>query len=111
MELFKKDKILTPDHIIDSGQYSSTLGKGKMYSSSRISSSIKPIGKTSVVSSSDDVCSIVKHSGKVMTILNDSFGLLKFSQDDISKQSYCLFDTFDLYMKGGKSAAQSNKSV
>merc|ERR1712179_588911 len=55
---------------------------------------------------------IVKHSGKVMTILNDSFGLLQFSQgDDISKQGYCLFDTFDLYLEGGKSAAQSNKSV
>merc|ERR1719369_1357486 len=111
VELYMKDKILTPDYIIESGQYSSTLGKVRRYSSSNISSSIQPIGKTSVVSSSDDVRCVVKYSGKVMTILNDSFGLLQFSQDDISKQSYCLFDTFDLYLEGGKSAAQSNTSV
>jgi len=111
MDLFKKDKILTPDYIIDSGQYSSTLGKVKRYSSSNISSTIKPSGKASVVARSDVRC-IVKHSGKVMTILNDSFGLLQFSEgDDISKPGYCLFDTFDLYLEGGKSAAQSNKSV
>ena len=109
MELFKKDKFLTPDYIIDSGNYRSTLGKSRRYSSFNPSSSIYPINKSPVRSTSE-VCSIVKHSGKVMAVLNDSFGLLQFTQDKI-KQSYCLFDTFDLYLEGGKSAAQSNKSV
>merc|ERR1719318_2475573 len=46
VELYKVDKILTPDYIIDSGEFKSTLVKPKRYgssSSSSISPSIKPI--------------------------------------------------------------------
>merc|ERR1719369_410329 len=81
----------------------------KSSSSSSSVASIKPI-KTATMSKSEDVKCLVKHKGRVITILNDSFGLLVFSQES-SKPNYCLFDTFDLYLEGGKSAAQSKKTV
>ena len=43
-------------------------------------------------------------------ILNDNFGLLEFCNEE-NKQTYCLFDTFDLYLEGGKTAAQSKMTV
>merc|ERR1719318_574659 len=112
VEMYKVDKILTPDYIIDSGEFKSTLVKPKRYgssSSSSISPSIKPI-KPAAASKPDDVKCLVKQTGKVMTILNDSFCLLKFCQPD-SSPSYCLFDTFDLYLEGGRTAAQSKLTV
>merc|ERR1719481_868439 len=108
VEQFKADKILTPDYIIDSGKYKGTLGKVSKYSNSS-SDTIKE-NRRHEDSERQEVVSLVKQSGKVFAILNDSFGLLQFSQEK-GKQSYCLFDTFDLYLEGGKSAAQSNKSV
>jgi len=114
VELYKVDKILTPDYIIDSGEFKSTLVKPKRFSSSSsssISSSIKPI-KPADVPKPEDVKCLVKQTGKVMTILNDSFCLLKFSQHVNSPSpSYCLFDTFDLYLEGGRTAAQSKLTV
>merc|ERR1712042_16145 len=108
VEQFKADKILTPDYIIDSGKYKGTLGKVSKYSNS--SSDTVKENRRHEDSERQEVVSLVKQNGKVFAILNDSFGLLQFSQDEV-KQSYCLFDTFDLYLEGGKSAAQSNKSV
>eukprot|EP00092_Neocalanus_flemingeri_P031428 GFUD01034134.1.p1 GENE.GFUD01034134.1~~GFUD01034134.1.p1 ORF type:complete len:720 (+),score=233.20 GFUD01034134.1:76-2160(+) len=114
VELYKEDKILTPDYIIDSGEFSSTLVKPKRYSSSSSSAhtnavSLKKQLKSVAVPSSKEVRTAVKQTGKVKNILNDNFGLLEFCRDDLP--TFCLFDTFDLYLEGGKTAAQGELTV
>ena len=43
--------------------------------------------------------------GHLASILNSSFGLIRFGA------SFCLFDTFDLFLETGKTAAQSRLTV
>ena len=43
--------------------------------------------------------------GHLASILNSSFGLIQ------SGASFCLFDTYDLFLEGGKTAAQSRLTV
>ena len=43
--------------------------------------------------------------GNLASILNPSFGLIRFGS------SFCLFDTFDLFLETGKTAAQSRLTV
>ena len=43
--------------------------------------------------------------GHLASILNSSFGLIRFGS------SFCLFDTFDLFLETGKTAAQSRLTV
>ena len=62
------------------------------------------------VTSSKSVQSLVNHTGRVVNILNDSFGLLQFCLTDTTS-SYCLFDTYDLYLGGGRTAAMSNLTL
>jgi len=82
------------------------------YNSSNLSSTvlinkqIKPLD----VTSPKVVKSLVKNTGKIKNILNDNFGLIEFYQDD-GKPTFCLFDTYDLYLEGGKTAAQSKLTV
>ena len=115
VELYKVDKILTPDYIIDSGEFVGTL-RPKRYSSSSNSTQAsaatfkKQLKLVAAPSSAKEIKSLVKCTGKVKTILNDNFGLLEFCQDD-AKTSYCLFDTFDLYCEGSRTAAQSKLTV
>ena len=112
VELYKVDKILTPDYIIDSGEFSSTLVKPKRFSSSS-SSSVTTTKKPVLVSTKScakEVKTLTKQTGKVKTILNDNFCLLEFCQEE-AKPDYCLFDTFDLYLEGGRTAAQSKLTV
>jgi len=115
VKLYKVDKILTPDYIIDSGEFVSTLRPKRYTSSSNSTQASAAIQKkqlklVSAPSSVQAVKSLVKCSGKVKAILNDNFGLLEFYQDD-ANISYCLFDTFDLYLEGSKTAAQSKLTV
>jgi len=104
VELYKVDKILTPDYIIDSGEFPSTLVKTKRFSGSSSSN------VTEVPLKSEEVKTVTKQSGRVQTILNDSFCLLEFHQED-GQLDFCLFDTFDLYLEGGRTAAQSKLTV
>ena len=53
---------------------------------------------------------LVSTMGKVKIILNDSFGLIEFEQPD-QGSNFCLFDTFDLYLEGGKTAAGSKLTM
>ena len=85
IELYKKNEVLNPDDIINLGKYESSL---------QASSTVKD-----EISSNDH--SLENVSGKVKTILNDNFGLLEFI-DDKSEVSFCLFDTYDLYVEGDK---------
>lgn len=43
--------------------------------------------------------------GNLTSILNSSFGLIRFGD------SFCLFDTYDLFLETGKTAAQSRLTV
>jgi hypothetical protein len=54
---------------------------------------------------------LVSTLGKVKTILNNSFGLIQFQLESSLQPEFCLFDTFDLYLEGGKTAARSELTV
>merc|ERR1719186_2508665 len=114
VELYKVDKILTPDYIIDSGEFVGTLRPKRYSSSSHSTQASAATQKKQLIvvapSSAKEIKSLVKCNGKVKTILNDNFGLLEFCQDD-TNTSYCLFDTFDLYCEGGRTAAQSKLTI
>ena len=57
----------------------------------------------------EQVKSICKGNGILNSILNEHFGLIEFSVD--SRKSFCLFDTYDLYLAKGKTAAMMKLSV
>jgi len=90
------EKILTPDYIIDSGEFQSTLGNSNQ------PAQLSP-------KSDKEVKVLINHMGKVKSILSDSFALLQFHSND--KIEYCLFDTYDFYVEENKSAAQLKLKV
>ena len=53
---------------------------------------------------------IVKQFGVVKFILNENFALIQGPSDSTSK-NYCLFDTYDLMVGNGVSAADKDMSV
>jgi len=108
IELYKKDKILTPDYVMDSGEFDSSLNSEKSDADESVSA--KADSQTSTVTSCSSPNVLIKMVGAVFNILNENFCLLKF-RDDHDKISYCLFDTYDLYLENNKSAALSNISV
>ena len=56
-------------------------------------------------------CKVIENfKGKVKTILNENFGLIEFCLD-LKYPSFCLFDTFDLFVETGLTAAQSKLTV
>ena len=52
----------------------------------------------------------VKCSGRVKMFLNEDFGILEFSEANATPAK-CLFDTYNVYLEGGKTAAESNLTV
>ena len=53
---------------------------------------------------------MVKCSGRVKTFLNEDFGIIEFSEANATPAK-CLFDTYNVYLKGGKTAAESKLTV
>merc|ERR1719357_842750 len=96
VKLYKMEKILTPDFIIDSGEFQSTLGNSKQPDQLSLKCD-------------EEVKVLTNHIGKVKSILSDSFALLQFNYND--KIEYCLCDTYDFYVEENKSAAQLNLKV
>ena len=82
--------------VIDSGEFQSTLGNSKQPDQLSLKGD-------------EEVKVLTNHTGKVKSILSDSFALLQFQYND--KLEYCLFDTYDFYVEENKSAAQLKLKV
>ena len=71
------------------------------------SSSVKKEKK--IVNKEESVKSLCNGSGRLRSILNEHFGLIELSSE--GKPQYVIFDTFDLYLQSGNTAAGSKLSV
>ena len=115
LELFKEGKVLVCEDIVKSPRYPSLLMSPKNYRVAREEGEVRSKKSSSEKKESqeenkeDPVKSLCNGSGRLRSILNEHFGLIEFSSD--GKVQYVIFDTFDLYLKSGKTAAGSKLSV
>ena len=114
VRLYREGKVLVCEDIVESSEYPSLLLSSKSYHVIKDDSEVhnKKIakGETDVKSDSEEkVKSISKGIGLLSCILNEHFGLIEFCVD--ARRSYCLFDTFDLYLSKGRTASMLKLSV
>ena len=115
LELFREGKVLVCEDIVKSSEYPSLLMSPKNYRIGKEdaevhikrSSSVKKEKKT--VNKEESVKSPCNGSGRLRSILNEHFGLIELSSE--GKPQYVIFDTFDLYLQSGNTAAGSKLSV
>jgi len=112
IDKFKADNILTIGYILESQDYESVLSKSRKYGyficdpekeSSKQSES-EPRNPGSNIQSLSNV------PGKLKSILNENFGLIEF-QLSSGKETYCLFDTYDLYLDRSRTAAKKRVTI
>ena len=107
--------MLVCEDIVKSSEYPSLLMSPKNYRIGKEdaevhikrSSSVKKEKKT--VNKEESVKSLCNGSGRLRSILNEHFGLIELSSE--GKPQYVIFDTFDLYLQSGNTAAGSKLSV
>ena len=107
-ELYKEGKVLVCEDIVESSEYPSLLLSSKSYhiiEDDPDKKSTRSVGE----GREEQVKSICQGNGILNSILNEHFGLIEFSLD--SRKSFCLFDTYDLYLAKGKTAAMLKLSV
>ena len=115
LKLFKEGKVLVCEAIVKSNEYPSLLmspincrvARDDIEVRSKKSSSERKEKK--VENKEEPVKSLCKGSGRLRSILNEHFGLIEFSID--GKVQYVIFDTYDLYLQSGVTAAGSKLSV
>ena len=111
VESYVEDKILSLDRIVESSKFTSILSKSRKRSRSNESrSSPRRVVKKDHDSGETGACELTNVAGKLKTILNENFGLIEFSIED-GENSYCLFDTFDLYLDQRKTAAKRKVTI
>jgi len=109
VENYQADKILSIDSILGSSEFPSLLMKSRKYgvlicdNSSNESSSKEEERLPNQSESS--VKSIRNTPGKLKSILNENFGLIEFFSLS-GEKSFCLFDTYDLYLEKRNTAAK-----
>ena len=112
IDQFKADKILTIGYILESPEYQSVLMKSRKYgyfiSESENESSKQSESEPRVPGS--NIQSLTNIPGKLKSILNENFGLIEFKLSS-GKETYCLFDTYDLYLESSKTAAKKKVTI
>ena len=97
-------------------KYPSLLLSPKNYRVAREEEEVRPKKSSSVRKESKEeneeepVKSRCNGEGSLRSILNEHFGLIEFSSSE-GKPQYVIFDTFDLYLQSGNTAAGSKLSV
>ena len=116
LELFKEGKVLVCEDIVKSTEYPSLLLSPKNYRVAREDEEVRSKKSSSdrkerkVENKEEPVKSRCNGEGRLRSILNEHFGLIEFSSSD-GKPQYVIFDTFDLYLQSGNTAAGSKLSV
>ena len=109
MENYQADKILSIDSILGSADYPSLLMKSRKYGvlicDNSPNASISKGGESLPFQSESSVKSIRNTLGKLKSILNENFGLIEFITLT-GEKSFCLFDTYDLYLGERNTAAK-----
>ena len=111
LELFKEGRLVC-EAIIKSSEYPSLLMSPKNCRVARDDDEVrskKSSSQRKVVNKEEPVKSLCNGSGRLRSILNEHFGLIEFITDGTVE--YVIFDTFDLYLKSGITAAGSKLSV